>query len=575
MGVAVSPRVHHWRLRLGFARAVLGLGTALAAPAHAGVCFVASEPSAVERGLVIDTELAEGGALWLAAETRARVRLAWLIEDPDTRAIEPRGAELVAALDAETTPTVRRPLGISPTECGRVAAEPRAGRTTVDPTHVRRVEDAASLAELGVSADACDVTLPVLVVAFELPDAPAVTRAVRLSSAGARPFRSAFRTPVTFFTIGEGRAAWPSVPELRARDLELTYALATQSDDYPRVRDAVLDAATGSISLREAVLPLVFPDETTNAARLPLFAKYYRIAQPGEASSCLAQLDALLSGSGLEPVTGACPLPRAPLLGFPPLPACEEPGVDGLIAPSRLRCGEADDWALALTALSPRRTWLTRSTARLAPGQARTLAFRDAVREGPALEPARIDTSGCRPSVPSGGVEPAPPVTGYTEGPRVTEPEPELVPVVYVERTSSADSCSGEPAPAEDDSCSGDSSDSSQGDSCSGDSSASSEDDSCSGDSSGSSDSSEDESCTGDSSSSRDSNASSDDASCSGDSSDSDDDYEACAGSGATAQGQSVRRPRRARLSVWTLALTAVYLPARRVGRKKNDPDRR
>lgn len=209
-----------------------------------------------------------------------------------------------------------------------------------------------------------------------------------------------------------------------------------------------------------------------------------------------------------------------------------------LAPPSLAATSLAGDVKLALSGQDPAQTWVTRSVTRTSAGASRELVFEHATAAERALVPVLVDSSGCR--VPSFAPAPAP-YLPPRESPAPVDDygySPDHGSAVYV--TTDA-SCSGNSRSSDDDSCSGDSA-SSGDDSCSGDSSASSDDDSCSGDS-----------------------GSSEDESCSGSSASTDDEDEACVNASARAPARgSSGRPRRTRVSVWTLALAATWLPIRR-----------
>jgi hypothetical protein len=552
----------------GKAFTVSTLALSLTGSAHATVCLLASEPANIERAVVVESPTSSAPATWLAVDARGRTRIAWLVDHVDQTTFEPRGRALLEALDGESTPRFI-PDGISGRECGRVPALPLGARRIFFATRFERLDDATALARalgnFAANASDCSLELPAELVEFEAPDTSSRSDALRVFGDLPLGFAAAFRSQVTFLTLGPGRASWPEVPYFGAEQLFPTYFLSRQSSDYPNLRDRTLRAATSSNGILEAVMPL-FRREAGEGDRAPLIAEYFRGAADIAASSCTSRLENELVSNASLPLAGRCSSNAALPSDWPTQRACSPPLADGTAPSDALICDGADDFALALAGLVPKDTWLTRVTALVSAGQSRTLSFDDAAARGPWYLPSRVDTTGCTAVSPSPTATVAP--TGKPEPVRpgapveATDSGDEVVVI-----TGSEDSCScgavvadggdstASESSASNDSCAGDSSDS-----------GASDDDSCAGNSEQSDD--EGDTCSGNPSSSHEE----------GDSCSSHDSSSSAALTGsAPAQHASLislppRRGRHARASVWTLALSTLWLPVRRRGRRRSAP---
>ena len=562
---------------------------ALTSPARADVCLAAREVTNVERALVIESPLSPAPVTWLALETRGKTRVAWLIDEPEQRSFEPRGDALLETLDEQSTPRFI-PLGIDASECGRSAVPARIARQEFAPIRLQRLEDsaalAAELAALGANSQDCALTPPVELIELEAPAGPGRSRAVRVFGGGPLAFSATFRSTTTFLSLAAGRVDGSSVPLRGAGQLGTTYWLARRDSDYPLLRDSVFAASTQTLGILEAVMP-VFQLEAPRGERSPLIAAYFRASASDAAAHCSATLDDHVAAAGDCVVAPSCPSPSPLPADWPARSQCDASELPGTLAADALRCGDADDVALALAGLVPENSWLTRVTASVEPGHARALSIADASAVGPWYPPSRIESSGCRPTsaspaLPSSGGGAVPLRPGDVGVTPLPDDEDESGGAVIVSEPQVTCSANTASSARSDDSCSGNSEpyDSESSESCSGDATTTSDDsddDSCSGDSSAAEG---DESCSGDSS---DSSGAHDD-SCSGSSQSSEDEGDSCSSrrsssgsselSRASAASGSAKRPaargRRTRASIWTLALSSVWLPVRRGTRRRS-----
>jgi hypothetical protein len=548
----------------GKALTVSTLALSVTGSAHATVCLLASEPANIERAVIVESPTSSAPATWLAVDARGRTRIAWLVDHLDQTTFEPSGRALLEALDGESTPRFI-PDGISGRECARVPALPRGARRIFFATRFERLEDTGALARtlgnFAASASDCSLELPAELVEFEAPDTSSRSDALRVFGDLPLGFAAGFRSEVTFLTLGPGRASWPEVSYFGAEQLLPTYFLSRQSSDYPNLRDRTLRAATSSNGILEAVMPL-FRREAGEGDRAPLIAEYFREAADIAASSCTSRLENQLISNASLPFAARCSSNAALPSDWPTQRACSPPMANGTAPSDALICDGADDFALALAGVVPKDTWLTRVTALVAAGQSRTLNFEDAAARGPWYLPSRVDTTGCTPvsSSPTATSKPEP---VRPDAPVETNDSGDEVVVV----TGSEDSCSCGAVVAD------------GGDSTASESSASS--DSCAGDSSESG-ASDDDSCAGNSEQSDDEGDT-----CSGSSSSSHEEGDSCSSHGSSSSAALTgsapaphatlislpsRRGRHARASVWTLALSTLWLPVRRRGRRRSAP---
>jgi hypothetical protein len=383
--------------------------------------------------------------------------------------------------------------------------------------------------------------------------APTASPALPLAlvRSGAAPLR------VTAWVIGAGRGGLEGVAGASIDAGKLAWLATKQRSNYADVAADALEEAGPAASLVEAAshaaLAASTPIDDGRAAIDGVVLTYLERAiaygdAEGDGTACVAATSGALAST--SPAGVACP--KGALVASDGA-ACAETEGPGLVSPAALRCGAADDLAVALAGVTPADAWLTRH-AMLLPGGARGVDRAIALDPSGAIvvpvdDAAVLDASGC-PLV-SGGAGGGGQGTGATgHGPSGSgsgssgqgqpvgggedtwdEDDGESGSPLGVRVSAggscdgsdtsgtaddgSSDSCDGDTAStdettsdgcsssdgsedaASDDACDGDSSSSSGGDSCDSDSSGSSGGDSCDSGSSGSSGSS---GCSGSSS---------------------------------------------------------------------------
>lgn len=541
----------------------------------------------LERGRIVETLGPDWSTRWLALRVSGSGRLVWIIPVvPGTRA-DGMGADFIWGLESSTAPRVRPPKAapvcdakaspientaelsdtqaLAPSEIGVLDSPSAVAAFVGDRGLAFDAEDEAELAEYG----------PFLAVVYDVAG-PSWTETLRLALPEAAPPVElswlGSGVEVTLYTLAEGRAHASNADQLDTNDLDVTFQLADEKSNYIEQRRSQLLTGGGVRFLPEAsgTTPLfgwsVLPNQS--GAVEPAVKTYLGRAAPSAVDACFgAILDAAAS---LDPVGPACaPGSLAVVPGAPP---CQESAAPGQISAQSLRCGEADDLALAFAGFHVGAVRVTRQYTLTGPSSPSPLVMSvDVPFDQSLLVTAdHYDNKGCV----IGGSGGAPGAGGsgwsgdggygnssYGPDPYYTEEQP--VENVNVEvncwgsTEGSGDSCSGDSSSdSEGDTCSGDSSDPADEDTCGGDSSSSSEGDTCGGDSS----SGEGDTCSGDS-------GSSGGDSCSGDSGGGD----SCSSGSGSSSDCSVTRVRRPRVKVsaLTLFLMALALPLRRVTRKK------
>lgn len=411
-----------------------------------------------------------------------------------------------------------------------------------------------------------------------------VTEPVELSSlpmgiawdSGAAPI------PYTLWLVAAGRARI-SGTELAPANVKATWHEFDGNSDYVQRRHDLLSLQPGESFIRES----------SGNARLfgwtilsgqggsvpPAADAYYAAAakigdttsDPADCSHSAAQ--ARVAGTIGMTVARACApglLARVPLDGGAD-PTCTEQVPTGYVDPDTLRCGAADDFAMALSGLRADQAGLTRLEGMLGSHSDASSPVQQVPSDPrtPGVIASKLDSDGCQPqptggsggygnyggysgSTASGGYGGYGGYAGYAGGYSSNSGGN-----VYVDTScsssSSDSSCSGDSS-SNSSSCSGDSS-GSNGSTCSGNSSSSSDGSTCGGDSSSSSSGS---TCSG-------SSSSGDGATCSSGSGDG----ATCSGSsGSSGSGCSLVPGHHAPLSVWSLVLASVFLPFRRFSRR-------
>jgi hypothetical protein len=513
------------------------------------------------------------------------------------------------ALDAATAPRVRPPLGApacgktsggsmestATTQSGTLGPSKVATFSSVPEVSVFALSEGFAFGSADQSALEASGAVRFVALSYETKTSNATTETVRfaLPSAGSEIalglLEASSHADVTLYTIAPFRARAAGAAELEPDQLMTTWHVLDGKSDYVERRRELLLAGKGASWLTEATgaTPLfgwnVLPagaGSIAPAVKTYLDQAHAEDAGVPPADGCLTAVwDAVAAGKLGAHVGPAC----APgLLGTVPAdggaPACDETPGPGEIAAQSLRCGAADDLALAFAGMNPEELRLTRASSVL--GSATPAALAVSATKGDSISvlitATDADTTGCvQGNGPSGGAGGSGGGGWYGgngggNGYGASDGYEQPAPVVNQEGSSTQVdvSCSAGNNGTSD-SCSGDSQSSSgNGDTCGGDSSSgsdsSSSGDTCGGDSSSSS-SGDGDTCGGSSSSS-----SGDGDTCSSSSSGSSGD--SCGSSGSSGSGDcSIGRGRRPpiRLSAFTLGLFALAFPLRRLTRKR------
>lgn len=549
----------------GFGLAALA-SLCFASDARAQIIVVSSagEPPALAHA---ELAYASGGGAevtWLALRVQ-RGPLAVVAALPE--GVRPEAAldAWFAALETSASPNIVLPRGA--TDCGKAPSSvrvtwPRAAGVAAQELRVDSPEDAAAvLNELGLQLPELPSAPQYVVWSWPPVEAAQTTRTLRLAGVAAPlTFSPSGRWPVFVTSITQGPTAFAA--ETRNDALSVTYVAGRPASDY---RYRVLDwLETHEAPLLEARGQRLLFDWSILADTVslpPLVQSYARAAALER-----AEVDADLCGEQLRALRDAD-------------------------APSLSACPDALDVSLALAASGPEQPTLQRvvrsGAAEIAPGTASGGGEANA----PVLRAAHVDLSAC----PGDGDRPprhVPPISRPVEG---SDPPRGMTPILeetVVEQTRNTDvSCGSSPAPrpyyeGDPDSWSCHSNASSSSDSCSGDSvSASESETGCASDTSASRE--DDASCSSDSSSSGDSGCDSDSSSSSSEStcsggSENGYDGETCTGGAAPGAEPNEKahaspsswsgarpRPRRLKVSAWSLAFAAVLLPIRRLKRPR------
>jgi hypothetical protein len=570
--------MRNWRGSVAlFLATSLALSSTGSARAQLAVVTTPGEPPAISHA---ELAYAEGQGIpvtWLSLRVE-RGPAAVVVALPPGAVADSALDAWFSALEATTSPNVLVPRGRS--NCGQTGsfvhvAWPRSAGVAAAELSLQTPEDVeAALDEQGLATSA---KLPAaeryLLWSWPASATPQTTRTLRIAG-GAAPLAllpgSAF--PVLVSAVTRGSVALPS--ELSNGELPVTFVARERptSDYLDRLQDWLVARPEPLLETR---------------ARGPLFD--WAIYDDGISLASLVSSYANRAGKELPELDAD---------------TCAEQlrGLRQPEAPSASACGNAADASLALAAAGPELSTIQRFVVSSANGFAPTDAVAGGAPSTPLLRAQLLDDSAC--NVPEQPPLMAPP--GGT--PVHNTPGPNGTTTVVVEETVAVDdgghsevSCGGSPPPQEDDSygsdgCGADTSSSSQtnsSDSCSGDSSTSSStdgstDSGCSSDTS-STDGSTDSGCSSDTSStdgssdsgcgadSSSSSSDSSDTSCDGGSSDSSGyDGDTCTGAAAPGAERAekaqaglsthpgVRRPRRLKTSLWSMAFAAFILPIRR-----------
>jgi hypothetical protein len=451
---------------------------------------------------------------------------------------------------------------------------------------------------------------------FSAPHGVGLTPALRITGPDRAPVLPLMLTEagdqpllVSTWTLAEGSAR-PSGPAAALVDAQLVYDAATASSNYGALRSAALAVAgSGSALLEASGRDLLLGGAVVGRAPtghvIPELVRGYfdraAIYHGVDGAACASAAAAALASA--QAIGHSCA--RA-ALGFVGAGGCSESSAGGEVDPAALRCGVADDLAVALSGQVAAAAWVTRHSLQIPAGGAgalRDVASASEPARSPAHSAGAIEQVGCGDGG-GGGDGGAGSGAGHQ---RVIVPVPVYAdpgcgssnvgePVDYesVEVADEGDApdayyyqdegCSGQPgestgaydeyettAPDSGDDCGGDTSDSYDDGDDSDDWDSDDEDtyDSDDWDSDeDSDDTSSGDDCGGDTSDSYDDSDDSDD----GDSDDWDSDDGDSDSSGSESGGDSgcsVRPPRRPRLSLLTWLLALVLFPLRRSARRR------
>lgn len=550
--------------------------------------MVFRQPSvSVDKARLVETVGPEWSTRWLTLRVGGSGRLVWVIPVTKGTRADASGNELFWAFESATAPRIRppksAPLCNGSADSLLESTAELSDAPTLAPTEIAVLDDVSAVGafvtQQGISFDASSNAKlepfgPFFAVVYEVTDA-AWTDGLRLAMPDlAPPLETAWlgsSVEVTLFTLGEGRAR-PNGEQVGVDDLNVTFQLSDEKSDYAERRKMHLTQGLGERFLTEATgsTPLfgwsVLP---ANQGAIEPAAKTYFSRKKVAVDACFgAVLDAQASTS---PVGRAC-APGA--LGVVPGgEACNESVVAGEVSADSLRCGDADDLALAFAGFHLNQLRLTRdaSVTGVDTPSPLLLSIEPGSTQSPLVSAENYDQKGCVLGG-TGGAGGTGSGTGWSGGsgwsggpgypenqyPQEPEPDTHVEVSCWGNTDSGNDSCSGDSSDSGDegDTCGGDSSSDSGDDTCSGDSSSDSGDDTCSGDSS----SGDGDTCSGDS-------GSSGGDSCSGDSGGGDSCSSGSSGSGDCSVAR-VRRPR-VKVSALTLLLIGLALPLRRVTRKR------
>ncbi len=339
------------------------------------------------------------------------------------------------ALDASTAPRLLPPTGAlascpdepPPTDPVHVAGD-LSHRPTMTAAETPQVLDSAAAVQTWAEQNGMFVNSAMLsaltaltdhrfvVARFTAPNGEVLTPTLRvtgpdvapsvplwLTQAGDQPVR------VTTWILGNGRAAIENGPGITLSAITFSYNVASGETDYPAQSLAALAAAGPTAWLLESAsqqvltMPLeVWGEHRVNALMAEYVTRAASYAADFDESACLTRLGGSLSSSAT--VAPSCA--RAELGVVEGMATCTESATADEIDPADLRCGNAaDDFAVALSELSPAQVWLSRVTLRIAP-QTTGTSRPTSLSIGPPLDPiataSNVDSSNCN-DVGAGG----------------------------------------------------------------------------------------------------------------------------------------------------------------------------
>ncbi|WP_044967527.1 MULTISPECIES: DUF2330 domain-containing protein [Sorangium] len=550
--------------------------------------------------------------------------VALVVPVPPLAALDTSSDAWFEALEAATAPRVLPPQGVDPYcpgEAGAPSPFETVGRlaheATLEPVEVTVLEDAdavarwAASAGLALSSEAAAQLgglrgMRFVAARFDAPGGAAVTRTLRIATGGGEPIlplslagAGAGDVQVTAWLLGDGRGALSGAAPVTLPPASLSWDASAQRSDYAELRAGALGEAglhgwlvegAGHEALSRRIS---LGSDSVDSVIEAYFARASAYGDIGDAPGTCAAVAAAALESSLK-VAASCPRAAHGVVDGA-LDCAESPRRDET-DPDLLRCGPAaDDLAVGLSGLAPSSVWLTRVSLRLAAGQPGAdwpLTFGEGSAISPVVRAGRVLVDECSGEAGAGGSSGVGGPDGLGGGPGSGGFGP-----------ASGSSGAGNPPPDDDDTydepaadvgcgCSGtadtvvvDDTDPqdveddeyyAEDDGCSGDTSEPApedeyyaEDDGCSGDTSESEDeyyAEEDDGCSGDTSESEDEYYAEEDDGCSGDTDDSAE-SEDCSMAGE--RKSSARKKRGPKLSVMALGMFALIAPLRRASRPR------
>jgi hypothetical protein len=376
------------------AAAVLALLVAPSTPALALGAVVTSPPGASTAVSVREAVSASGGTTvrWGSVEIRGTAStVAWLVPARQGAALDLASDAWLEALEAASAPRVVPPDVTPPCGIpGGVEVEGDFTHTvTAAPGTVAVAQDRpsldAALAGFGLSvtsdlAPSVDAAFSAgsAIVALVYSDVPTdlITRTVRIVDTSPATFplalleAGAAPVSITAFAFGNGSVAVGELPPLSMNAAAVLW-LSDGTSSYPSARDGLLAASPGAWLFETGGHDVVFdgmpvPGGTWTPALTTSY--FFRAASYADATDapdgCTNDANAVAQSNST--VATACPQGSLARIGNGPA-TCQEIVGAGEIDPAALRCGGiSDDLAMALSGLTPARTWITRVRGSLA-----------------------------------------------------------------------------------------------------------------------------------------------------------------------------------------------------------------
>lgn len=550
--------------------AVLSIETAARAQGISGPGVVVEE---------LRVALADNGTTsttWMQAKlqqnvTGAEVPVVWTLAIPPSTSVDIASSSWLDALEAATAPRVKPLEGPIPNDACAIASHPdliSSGDCGAVPS-IEAVSLANSQSELDALATPWGVSKTSLEVASGVWSTAGTrvlaimwhggtsTMSIRLQGPGRRmPRMRSLSTPTTMYLIGDTRLGVVGLEE-REVSMDSLRWLSTTSTTYASERSALTASLLGVVDSSDTAMLSRSTMDGTIFVESAIDGYLRRAFDRGEATGDEGQVRQRVQTRLGQPSEIGTPCARGDLVSAVCTPGAGASATDWM-------AGQADDLAFAFAGgTGPANRWVTRITA-----QARAASFEPlitkAAESSPVIKIATYDWDALCPTEQAGaggaagsagsngtsgssngGAGSYVPVSGAAGSTGESTTGEDIATGIEAAGVIAqmADGCScgsGTEEPESDDeasSCSGDSSSDSSGDSCS----------SSGGDSSG-------DSCS----------------SSGGESSES-----GCSSGSPSSEGSSQctvsrRTKRRSRLSPFVLALAAIVLPLRRMGRKES-----